>query len=115
VFDHHRVSARFLWRVLAYAYSTAATQHTASTFAAFAVWTWLFSASARTTLIVSHADPEQAWKMAQHMRAERVLPIHHRTFALGASRSLNRWNASLRRGPDADRVVIRQIGQLWTL
>lgn len=60
-----------------------------------------------------HCNPEQAWAMANDARADRVLPVHHRTFTLSQeppAEPLERiLNAA---GRDAhDRVVLRAIGQ----
>jgi L-ascorbate metabolism protein UlaG (beta-lactamase superfamily) len=65
--------------------------------------------------IRNHASPEQAWQMAQHAGAKFLLPIHHSTFKLSyecLADPIHRLLAAA--GPDADRVVIREIGQSWT-
>jgi L-ascorbate metabolism protein UlaG (beta-lactamase superfamily) len=61
-----------------------------------------------------HANPEQAWAMANHLQAERMLPMHHGTFRL----SLEPPGEALQRlltvaGQGADRVVAREPGGLW--
>lgn len=63
----------------------------------------------------AHATPEQAWAMADHARAERILPMHHSTFRL----SLEPVHEPIARlltvaGRNADRVIAEEIGQLWT-
>lgn len=62
----------------------------------------------------AHATPEQAWAMADHARAERILPMHHSTFRL----SLEPVHEPIERllsvaGPAMDRVIAEEIGQLW--
>lgn len=62
----------------------------------------------------AHATPEQAWAMADHARAERILPMHHSTFRL----SLEPVHEPIERlltvaGCNADRVIAEEIGQLW--
>ncbi len=32
--------------------------------------------------VAAHATPEQAWAMAQQVKADYVLPMHHSTFRL---------------------------------
>lgn len=64
--------------------------------------------------IEGHANPEQAWQMAQHARADFVLPMHHSTFKL----SLERMAEPLERlltvvGKEIDRIVVRDIGGAW--
>jgi len=60
-----------------------------------------------------HCNPEQAWKMANDARADRVLPIHHRTFHLShepvdepIARLLDAAGRSAH-----DRIVLHDIGQ----
>jgi L-ascorbate metabolism protein UlaG (beta-lactamase superfamily) len=64
-----------------------------------------------------HCNPEQAWAMANDARADRVLPIHHRTFHLSyesvdepIERLLGVAGNSAR-----DRVVLDDIGQQFRL
>jgi L-ascorbate metabolism protein UlaG (beta-lactamase superfamily) len=64
--------------------------------------------------VAAHATPEQAWKMADHLRADFVLPMHHSTFRL----SYEPMNEPIERllgaaGRDQHRVVIREIGAQW--
>lgn len=64
--------------------------------------------------IESHANPEEAWRMSRHMRAEFLLPIHHRTFKLShepVNEPMERLLTSA--STEADRVVGREIGELW--
>lgn len=64
-----------------------------------------------------HCNPEQAWSMANDARADRVLPIHHRTFHL----SHEALDEPIARLLDAagnaagDRVVLHDIGQQFHL
>lgn len=72
--------------------------------------------SAYDPYVAAHATPEQAWEMANHVKADAVMPMHHSTFRL----SHEPMNEPMERlmdaaGPDDDRVVIRQIGQMWTV
>jgi L-ascorbate metabolism protein UlaG (beta-lactamase superfamily) len=60
-----------------------------------------------------HCSPEQAWRMAQDARADRVLPIHHQTFHLSSEpyhEPIERLLSAA--GPSAhDRVPLHSIGQ----
>jgi L-ascorbate metabolism protein UlaG (beta-lactamase superfamily) len=65
--------------------------------------------------IHAHATPEQAWEMANHVRADFVLPMHHSTFRL----SHEPMHEPLQRilsaaGPDEQRIVARKVGAAWT-
>jgi L-ascorbate metabolism protein UlaG (beta-lactamase superfamily) len=65
--------------------------------------------------IRAHASPEQAWQMANHAGAKLFLPIHHSTFRLSHEPNhapVDRLLAAA--GPEANRVVIREVGQSWT-
>jgi len=62
--------------------------------------------------IRAHCNPEQAMTMADHAGAERILPVHHRTFELSReprTEPLERLLAAA--GSSPDRVVIRDFGQ----
>ncbi len=66
--------------------------------------------------IAAHATPEQAYAMADHVRAEHILPMHHSTFRL----SHEPMDEPIQRilcaaGRDRKRVVIERIGQRWDL
>ena len=66
--------------------------------------------------IAAHATPEQAWKMADHVRADFLMPMHHSTFRLSHEpmrEPMERMLAAA--GRDESRVVVRQIGMEWTL
>ncbi len=65
--------------------------------------------------IHAHATPEQAWTMANHARADFVLPMHHSTFRL----SHEPMHEPLERiltaaGNDSSRIAIREPGGSWT-
>ena len=62
--------------------------------------------------IRAHCNPEQAMNMANQAGAERILPVHHRTFELSReprSEPLERLLAAA--GSSPDRIVIRDFGQ----
>ena len=65
--------------------------------------------------IRNHADPEQVWRMFTETGAHVLIPIHWDTFRLGREplgEALARLLAAA--GPQADRVVIRRIGETWS-
>ena len=66
--------------------------------------------------IHAHASPEQVWMMADQMRADFVMPVHHSTFRLSHEpmrEPLERiMNAA---GKEMDRIVIREVGETWRL
>lgn len=65
--------------------------------------------------IHAHATPEQAWEMANHVRAEHILPMHHGTFRLSHEPIHEPMERLLDiAGPQADRIIIREIGRQWT-
>ena len=62
----------------------------------------------------AHATPEQAWAMADHARAARILPMHHSTFRL----SLEPPHEPMERlltaaGRDTARIVAGEVGGMW--
>ncbi len=64
--------------------------------------------------VAAHATPEQAWSMADHCRADHIIPMHHGTFQLShepVNEPMERMLAAA--GRDTDRVVIREIGGMW--
>jgi L-ascorbate metabolism protein UlaG (beta-lactamase superfamily) len=64
--------------------------------------------------VAAHATPEQALAMADHVRAERVLGMHHSTFRLShepVAEPLERLLTAA--GRDGDRIVARHIGQTY--
>jgi L-ascorbate metabolism protein UlaG (beta-lactamase superfamily) len=65
--------------------------------------------------LASHATPEQAWTMANHLNADHLLPMHHSTFRLShepTREPLERLMTAA--GKDADRVVLTQVGGQWS-
>ncbi len=66
--------------------------------------------------IQAHANPEQAWTMADHVRADFVFPMHHSTFRLShepMQEPLLRILTAA--GRSADRIIAHQVGDTWTL
>ncbi len=65
--------------------------------------------------IQGHANPEQVWAMANHARADFILPMHHSTFPLSyepLDEPLQRLlNAA---GCASDRIIPLPIGGMWT-
>lgn len=62
--------------------------------------------------IVNHCSPEQAVRMANAAGADYVLPIHHKTFALGREgrvEPMQRLQAAL----DPERIGWREIGETF--
>lgn len=65
--------------------------------------------------VAAHATPEQALMMADHARAERILPIHHSTFRLSHERTrepIERIFGAA--GSTPDRIVAHEMGTVWT-
>jgi len=74
----------------------------------------VFGIGAYDPYIAAHATPEQAWKMADHVRAKYILPMHHSTFRLSfepVTEPIQRMLAAA--GRDAERVVVREVGGQW--
>lgn len=66
--------------------------------------------------IHAHCNPEQALAMAEQAGAERILPVHHRTFQLsqeGSQEPIERLAKAL--GSASDRLVLRDIGEEFVL
>jgi L-ascorbate metabolism protein UlaG (beta-lactamase superfamily) len=64
--------------------------------------------------IWNHVNPEQAWELAHHAGAKAIIPVHHRTFRQSReplAEPMERLLAAA--GSETDRVVIREIGQMW--
>jgi L-ascorbate metabolism protein UlaG (beta-lactamase superfamily) len=64
--------------------------------------------------IHAHASPEEVWKMAEAMRADHVLPMHHSTFKL----SHEPMNEPIERivnaaGKEEGRIVVKEVGRVW--
>jgi len=66
--------------------------------------------------INAHANPEQAWAMANEMGARFLLPMHHSTFRLSREPAAEPVERALRAaGRERHRVALTEIGQTWTL
>ncbi len=66
--------------------------------------------------IRNHASPEQVWQMFIESGARYLVPIHYDTFRLGKEPlgdAMRRLVAAA--GPEAGRIVIREIGGEWFL
>ena len=66
--------------------------------------------------ISNHADPEQVWTMFEQSGARYLIPVHWDTFRLGKEplgEAIARLLAAA--GPEAGRVVIRRIGETFSL
>jgi L-ascorbate metabolism protein UlaG (beta-lactamase superfamily) len=66
--------------------------------------------------ISNHCSPEEAWRMAGHLRARAFVPIHHATFRLSQEPTTEPLER-LRRvaAAEARRVVISRIGDSWEM
>jgi L-ascorbate metabolism protein UlaG (beta-lactamase superfamily) len=76
----------------------------------------IFSISAYDPYIQAHATPEQVWEMANHLPANFILPMHHGTFRLShepMDEPIRRLLAAA--GSEADRIVVREIGGMWSI
>ena len=74
----------------------------------------ILSISAYDPYIAAHATPEQAWEMANQMRADAVMPMHHSTFRLSHEPMDEPMERMMRAaGREEERVVIREIGEMW--
>ncbi len=66
--------------------------------------------------IAAHATPEQALAMADHAKARFILPIHHSTFRLSHEPLHEPMQRLLAAAGEAnERIVIREVGQQWSL
>lgn len=64
--------------------------------------------------VCSHCTPEQAVRMADEAGAKYLLPIHHRTFALGREarhEPLERLEAAL----EKERLALREVGETFVV
>jgi len=65
--------------------------------------------------IHAHASPEEAWAMANSMRARCIMPVHHSTFELSDEHVDEPMERLLdAAGHETDRVVAHEPGKLWT-
>jgi len=64
--------------------------------------------------LASHATPEQAWTMADHLNADHLLPMHHSTFRLSHEPTAEPLERLLTvAGLGRDRIVTTQVGGQW--
>jgi L-ascorbate metabolism protein UlaG (beta-lactamase superfamily) len=64
--------------------------------------------------IQAHANPEQAWDMANQVMADYVLPMHHSTFRLSHEPTGEPMERLMRAaGEEGGRVIIREVGGQW--
>jgi len=74
----------------------------------------VFGIGAYDPYIAAHATPEQAWEMANHVSADRILPMHHSTFRLSHEPVTEPMERMLTvAGKDAGRVCVREVGGMW--
>lgn len=75
----------------------------------------IFGIGAYDPYVAAHATPEQAWRMADHVRAANVLAMHHSTFRLSYEPMTEPMERILTAaGNDASRIVARAIGSQWS-
>jgi L-ascorbate metabolism protein UlaG (beta-lactamase superfamily) len=66
--------------------------------------------------INAHANPEQAWRMANEMGARYLLPMHHSTFRLSREPASEPVERTMRAaGSERHRLALTEVGQTWTL
>ena len=76
----------------------------------------IFSIAAYNPWIRTHADPEQAIRMANDAGARFIMPIHHQTFRLSFEpfrEPIERFEAALLDQPQ--RIALREIGETFVL
>ncbi len=76
----------------------------------------MFSIAAYNPWIRTHADPEQAIRMANDAGARFIMPIHHQTFRLSFEpfrEPIERFEAALR--DQTGRIALREIGETFVL
>jgi L-ascorbate metabolism protein UlaG (beta-lactamase superfamily) len=74
----------------------------------------IFGIGAYDPYIAAHATPEQVWEMANHVRADFLLPMHHSTFRLSHEPMHEPIERMLTvAGRDTDRIAIREVGATW--
>src|SRR5437870_11074026 len=64
----------------------------------------------------NHANPEEVWQMFLDSGARYLVPVHWDTFRLGREPlgdAMRRLTAAA--GPDANRIVIDEIGGEWVM
>ena len=66
--------------------------------------------------VASHATPEQAWAMTNHLEADHLLPMHHSTFRLSYEPAGEPMERLLRAaGDESGRIIVRQVGGQWAI
>jgi L-ascorbate metabolism protein UlaG (beta-lactamase superfamily) len=76
----------------------------------------IFGIGAYDPWIQNHASPEQVWSMFEQSGAKYLMPMHHSTFKLSdepTEEPMLRLLAAA--GNEAERIVARDLGRLWTL
>lgn len=76
----------------------------------------IFGIGAYDPYIQAHATPEQAWDMANQMRADHVLPMHHSTFRLShepMDEPIERM--LLAAGAERARIIATVVGEQWAV
>lgn len=64
--------------------------------------------------VAAHATPEQAWMMADHLRADFVLPMHHSTFRLSHEPTGEPMERLMTvSGRDVEKICVTGIGGEW--
>jgi len=71
--------------------------------------------SAYDPFIAAHATPEEVWRMADHCRAERILPMHHSTFRLSHEPMNEPIERMMAVANGSDRIIVREVGQQWAI
>ena len=62
----------------------------------------------------AHATPEQAWRMANHVEATHILPMHHSTFKLSHEAVEEPMERMLEiAGNQRHRIAVHEIGGQW--
>ena len=118
--DRHRGYGGYLLRrsgrAILFAGDTAYTEALAPVGRRVAVDVAILPIGAYDPWIANHASPEQAWRMAQGLGAQHLVPIHHSTFRLSrepAGEPIERLLTAA--GDQAHRVALTDIGQTFTL
>lgn len=75
----------------------------------------IFGIGAYDPYLAAHATPEQAWAMADHCRADHLLPMHHSTFRLSHEPMHEPIERLLTAANGSDRVIASEIGASWKL
>jgi L-ascorbate metabolism protein UlaG (beta-lactamase superfamily) len=66
--------------------------------------------------IHNHADPEQAWDLANRIGARYLVPMHWRTFRLSRERPFEPFERlAAAAGDSADRIALHSVGETWRL